>query len=370
MLRPYLAIVLIGAAIFTNGCSKEPQPAKSIRPVVAIQAGSETNLAGRSFPGRAKANQEVDLSFRVDGRLIELPNDIVGREYKKDEMIARIDPRDYEVKVRELEGKLDRAQSQVRRAQGEYERELNIFREDPGATSKTAVDRKRDSRDQAKGDVKSFEASLDAAKDDLGYTYLKAAFDGRVTARYIENFQDVRAKEKIVRLLDTSRVQVVVNIPETLISRLPEVTELHVIFDAFPAVKIPAEIYEVGTEASMTTRTFPVTLIMDQPEGVEILAGMAGRAYGRTSTLGLHSGEGVSVPVGAVFTPETDPNSYVWVVDGTSGIVSKRLVSTGELVAAGIMVTDGLEAGEWVLSAGVHSVQEGQEVRILRDSGE
>lgn len=371
MLRPVVSSVLVFAAMFMGGCSKEPEPKTIIRPVLAFQVGSEQDFNGRSFPGRAGAHQEVDLSFRVAGPLVELPNDIVGREYNKDDVMARIDPRDYEVKVRDMEGKLDSAISRVKRAQGEYERELAIFKEDPGATSKTAVDRKRDSRDQARADVKSFEASLDAAKDDLSYTYLKAPFDGRVTAKYAENFQSVRAKEKIVRLLDTSRVQIVIDIPETLISRLPDVEDIHVIFDAFPGVEIPAEIYEVGKEASLTTRTYPVTLIMDQPDGMEILAGMAGRAHGRSRGVKEQGeAEGFPVPVSAVFTPETDEQSYVWIVDEASGQVSKRLVTTAQLVTAGIVITDGIKAGEWVVTAGVHSLHEGQTVRIMKDGRE
>ena len=273
MIRMILTGMLV--AVLTVACSKAPEQKEVIRPVFAVQVGADTDKSGRSFPGRAQANQEVDLSFRVAGPLIELPNDIVGRAYQQGDVIARIDPRDYEVQLQDAEGRLEQGRSAEKRAQGEYQRELNIYKQDPGATSKTSVDRKRDLRDQAAGDVKSLEAAVQAAKDNLDYTYLKAPFDGAITSRYVDNFQDVRAKQHVVRLLDASRIQIVVDIPETLISRLPQVEEFWVIFDAFPGRKIPAELFEVGTEASLTTRTYPVTLIMDPPEDIEILAGMA-----------------------------------------------------------------------------------------------
>jgi len=368
MSRMYLlaAAVLLGFA----ACSKAPpQKSEVVRPVFAVQVASDADRSGRSFPGRARAHQEVDLSFRVSGPLIELPNDIVGRTFSKGDVIARIDPRDYDVKVQDAQGKLERSRSAVKRAQGEYERELNIFKQDPGATSKTLVDRKRDQRDQAAGEVKSLEAAVQAAKDNLEYTYLKAPFDGVVTAKYAENFQDVQAKEPVVRLLDASRIQMVVDVPETLISRLPEVGDLWVVFDAFPGREIPAEIYEVGTEASLTTRTYPVTLIMDPPDDIEILAGMAGRAYGK-----LHSVEGrdqpLVVPASAVFTPDDQKQSYVWVIDKASGAVTRRKVTAGKLVNNGIEIRDGLKAGEWVATAGVHSLKEGQKVRIIASPGE
>lgn len=364
-----ITLVALGVALGGAGCSKEPEQQDIIRPLFATEVTTDADRSGRSFPGRARAYQEVDLSFRVNGPLIELPNDIVGKPYKQGEVIARIDPRDYEVKVEDVEGKLERSRSAVKRAQGEYERELAIFKEDPGATSKTAVDRKRDQRDSAAGEVRSLEASLEAAQDNLKYTSLVAPFNGKITAKYVDNFQDVRAKQAVVRLLDASRIQIVVDIPETLISRLPQVEEFWVIFDAFPDRKITAELFEVGTEASMTTRTFPVTLIMDQPENINVLAGMAGRAYGRPRSAQTGSDELV-VPASAVFTPDDSTESKVWIVNRDTGIVSLRAVTTGGFTNNGITVTEGVEAGEWVATAGVHSLKDGQQVRILESGAE
>jgi RND family efflux transporter MFP subunit len=361
--------VALTVALAVSGCSKEPVPEEIIRPLYATEVTTDADRSGRSFPGRAQAHQEVDLSFRVNGPLIELPNDIVGKSYKQGEVIARIDPRDYEVKIEDVEGKLERSRSAVKRAQGEYERELAIFKEDPGATSKTAVDRKRDQRDSAAGEVRSLEASLEAAQDNLRYASLLAPFDGTITAKYVDNFQDVRAKQAVVRLLDASRIQIVVDIPETLISKLPQVDEFWVVFDAFPERKITAELYEVGTEASLTTRTYPVTLIMNQPEDIDILAGMAGRAYGRR---GAEQGGGdeLVVPASAVFTLDEGTESKVWVVSRETGTVTLRTVATGGFTNNGIVITSGVEAGEWVATAGVHSLKEGQRVRILESGGE
>ena len=179
--------------------------------------------------------------------MIVLANDIVGREYKAGEVIARIDPRDYKVTVAEGEAQLARARASAKRAASGYKRELNIFKIDPGATDETAVDRKSAQRDQTTADVKSLSASLDTARDHLGYTYLKAPFDGANVQQYVQNFEDVRAKAAIVRLLDTSRIDMVVNIPENLISYTSNITNIQVHFDAYKDHSITAEIKEVGT---------------------------------------------------------------------------------------------------------------------------
>ena len=81
---------------------------------------------------------------------------------------------------------------------------------------------------------------------------------------------------------------------------------------------------------------------------------------------------GVAVPVGAVFTPDTETQSHVWIIElteGDLGVLKRRTVKTGDLTHHGVMVTEGLGAGEWIVTAGVHSVHEGQTVRILKQNG-
>jgi RND family efflux transporter MFP subunit len=368
MIKPYwIAISLVtGAAMMLSACERgEPVTEEPLRPVRAIKVGEAGPLAGRSFPGRARAHNEADLSFRVSGPLIVLPNDIVGREYKEGEVISRIDPRDYEVNVADIEAQLARARASEKRAASEHQRELNMFREDPGATSKTALDRKSAQRDQTAADVKSLSASLDAAQDQLEYTYLKAPFDGKVVQHYVQNFEDVRAKQAIVRLLDTSRIEMVVNIPENMISNAPYITNIRVHFDAFKDREIPAEIKEIGAEASKTTRTYPVTLLMDQPEDIKILPGMAGRATADQETVEAGKLHGITVQVSAIFSPEDNGNSYVWIFDEQATTVSRREVITGELTDYGIQVHEGLKPGEWVVTAGVSYLTEGQNVKLL-----
>jgi RND family efflux transporter MFP subunit len=143
------------------------------------------------------------------------------------------------------------------------------------------------------------------------------------------------------------------------------VGDIQVRFDAFPDRQIPAEVWEIGTEASQTTRTYPVTLIMDQPEGIKILPGMAGQASGKRKRAGDAGGRAIEIPVSAVFSPDDTDVSYVWVIDENTKAVSQREVKTGSLTDFGILVNDGLKPGEWIATAGVHYLREGQQVRLL-----
>ena len=89
-----------------------------------------------------------------------------------------------------------------------------------------------------------------------------------MTATYVENFQNVLQKQPVLRLVSTAKIEMWVDVPEHLISLVDKVTEVTVRFDAFPDVELRAAIKEVGQEASFKTRTFPVKVVMDQPQNV------------------------------------------------------------------------------------------------------
>jgi len=144
---------------------------------------------------------------------------------------------------------------------------------------------------------------------------------------------------------------------------------LRVRFDSFPGREIEAQIKEIGKEASKTTRTYPVTLIMDQPEGNKILPGMAGKATRAVALPEMESQVDIVIPETAVFSPELK-KTYVWIIDGQTKKVNKREVKTGELLDTGIVIQDGLVTGEWIATAGVHYLKEGQQVSILSPSTE
>ncbi|NOQ77020.1 MAG: efflux RND transporter periplasmic adaptor subunit, partial [Methylococcaceae bacterium] len=213
-------------------------------------------------------------------------------------------------------------------------------------------------------------AERDKAVKALSDTELKAPFSGYISELYVENFQAVQAKQQVARLVDLSQIEMIIDIPESKISLVPYAEEIKVIFDAFPDNEITAAVKEIGTEASPTTRTYPVTLIMEQPKGIKILPGMSGKARGRASKDApnkMAQNKGIQVPVSAVYSPANDEKSYVWVINESSGLVRRQAVTLGKIVSTGLIITEGLKVGEWVATAGVHFIREGMKVRIMQD---
>ncbi len=365
-----ITIFLIFVSLLVACSKEEVVEEEPIRPVRAMQVSDVSQLGSRTFPGRAQPTQEVDLAFRVSGPLIDFPVKI-GDQVKVGDVVARIDPRDFQVSAEAVKGNLQEAQAAFRRAANDYQRELNILKQEPGATSKAAVDRKREERDRAAANIKSLQASLTSAQDQLEYTFLKAPFDGVVVSTFVENFEDVNARQAILRILDDSRIEMIVNIPENLISYAQYVKKVFVSFDAFPENELEATIKEIGTEASSTTRTYPVTLIMDQPREFKILPGMAGKTLRAEMTspdiLKEVGQEGIEIPISATFTSSEADQTYVWIIDEAKNSVSKRAIVTGALTDSGIRVTEGLSPGEWIAIAGVNYLSEGQKITILEE---
>ncbi len=363
-----LALSLVAALLLT-GCIPEPEskpPPPALVPAIRIaDASALTELA---MPGRARAGQEVNLSFRVTGPLVELPVS-VGDEVAAGDVVARIDPQDYVNALGTVRGQLEQAQAAATRAEADFRRLQNVYDEDPGATSQSALDLVRAVRDASRATVRSMTSAVNIARDKVNYTSLQAPFAGVVVETYVENFETVLPKQLVLRLLDPSSIEFVIAVPENLISYAPYVQEVTVSFDALPGVQIPATISEIGREASAATRTYPVTLTMNQPEDAEILPGMAGTAR-ITSLLPKEAREtGLEIPATAVFAHDDPTKSYVWVIEPESNTLVRREVQTGRLTSQGVLIRSGISAGDWIVVKGVHSVTEGETVRILDVSG-
>jgi multidrug efflux pump subunit AcrA (membrane-fusion protein) len=418
-MHPRIIVVYATALVGTVclGCGKTSAVSETIRPVRAVKVGDLKAIQGREFPGRAKARDEVDLSFRVAGPLIALAVD-VGSKVKKGDVIARIDPKDFQTALESAMGNLSRAQANLlamqrgarpeeieqlkaavaeaeanyRQALAEHDRNAGLIRKAVISQSEFDVSLARRDRTAAqlkrareeliigqkgarpedveakRAEIKSLEAAVANAKNQLEDSVLKAPFSGNVASRYVDNFQTVQAKQPIIKLLDDSTIEVTVQVPENLISLVPRVKEAVCRFDAFAGREFIGKVTKSGSEASQTTRTYPVTVEVSQPEDVRILPGMAATVRAKSDSSSGGS-EDLIVPSSAVFSGESGPQSYVWVIREGDNKVTRRAVKTGKTTSAGLVVNEGLKAGEWVVTAGVNTLREDQVVKILESGG-
>ncbi|MFC3909121.1 efflux RND transporter periplasmic adaptor subunit [Legionella dresdenensis] len=345
---PCLILILVAASCSQDQKNQASTPA---RPVKAIQVGNTDAFSGRAFPGRARAFQQVNLSFNVSGSLIELPVKI-GDIVKQDSLIAKLDQK-------EFEAKLQSAQAEFTRDEQNFQRAESLLGK--GHISKADYD-------LLKAKLAMSKANKELAEKALKDSVLKAPFDGKISNLYVENYQTIAKQQNIARLLDTSQIEMVLQIPEGGISYISYAKDIVVHFDAFPKHAISAQIKEISHEASPDTRTYPVTLIMKQPADIEILPGMAGKATGQIEQTKKSQNQ-FTIPVSAVLTTDSEQKTFVWLIDSKTKEVHRRQIQIGELTPTGITVISGLHKGEWVVTAGIHSLVEGEKVTFLTGQG-
>jgi RND family efflux transporter MFP subunit len=316
-------------------------------------------LLMRSFPGEVKASDEANLAFRVNGKLVEFPANR-GIQVNQGDLLAQLDPSDYQAEVNQTQAQYDLAVAQFDRAAELVGRKL---------VSQSEYDQRLALKKVRKSD-------LTRATNNLDYTQLFAPFDGVVARRLAENFENVTAGQVVLILQTGKMVDVIVDIPESIVARVERITAdrvtkpVQVRFGSSSDRTYTAHYKEHETNADPATLTFKVTFSLPAPDDLNILPGMSATVIADLS--GLFSGETAVtlVPIEAVFSAEDEPldaeRRQVWVVDPESMRTSRRDVKVGPLTGQTIAILEGLDAGELIISAGVNAVQEGMWVRPMK----
>jgi RND family efflux transporter MFP subunit len=347
-----LAVVLAVStwvALSSCGSEKVQEAAPVVRPVKTVVVGGLTG-GEVTYPGTVQAAQRMEMSFRVDGPLIEL-SVREGEQVAKGQVLARIDPRDYQIAVDKARAEFTRAEAELKRYQTLYERD---------AVPLADLELRQSQRDVAR-------AQLDDAELNRDYTYLRAPFAGQIGERYVENFEEVQAKQAVLSLHDVSGLEVVLDVPEAYRAQFnpdhPQVT-LTVSFPVAEGREFEATLKEFSASADARTQTYKATLTLPRPEGVSIQPGMTAEVHARVSGERAATAAEFVVPSIALFAGDAG-EQIVWVVDPADNTVHRREVQAGEVTGEGsIRITSGLSAGERIVVTGVNQLREGQEVRV------
>jgi len=355
---PVTSVLVKGAVVTSlfclllSGCGKEEAapPPETARPVKTIVLAGGGTAERRQYPGRVRAASRADLSFEVAGKLAELPVK-EGQVIEKGDLVARLDDRD-------LSADLKSARAENENAEANFQRGAKLVKD--GFISKTDFDKLRAQRDVTA-------AVLTRAEKAVEDTRLLAPFSGRVASRLVENFQDVQAKQPILKLQDVDQLEILIDVPENRAIRMKQSggqpPKLDAVFEAAPGREFPLEVKEFSTEANPDTQTFEAVLSMPQPEGLTILPGMTAMVWAQPPEGNAGIRGDIIIPASAIFADEAG-KTHVWVVDTQSNTVQKRAIETGDLSGAdGVRVVDGLEAGEMLAVSAVSRLREGMAIK-------
>lgn len=343
------------APLALAGCGEEEKASPPVvRPVLSVialsHAGSLLTLAGTIEP-RIK----TDLSFRVFGRVIAR-NVNVADLVKKGEPLAALDPTALELAVRSAAADVSNAQAQAANAFGTEDRQRALL--ETNVATKATYESAQQALAAAQSSLVRAQSNLAKAREQLGYARLTSDFDGVVTAVNAEVGQIVSAGQTVVTVARADVREAVIDVPDAVAGHVRTGTPFQVTLQLDPSVIVTGRVREVAPQADAATRTRRVRIALDQPPDVFRIG-----ATVTVSTL-ANSARSIALPKTAVL--EKDGKTFVWVVAPETRTVSQRAVELAPLDEGRVDVRTGVSEGERVVIAGVHSLAEGQEVRIDR----
>jgi membrane fusion protein, multidrug efflux system len=348
-----LTAALIAATVAGCDQAKPPNPVEA-RPVRTVTVEGRADGEIVSLTGQIRAKDQVSLAFRLDGRMIERPVN-VGDVLKAGQVVARLDPQNQQNELQSAQANLASAEALLTQARLTFSRQQELLKN--GWTPQAKFDEAQQGLLTAQARVDSAQAQLRIAQDQLGYTVLTADAPGAVTSVGAESGEVVRAGQMVVQLARQGGRDAVFDVPEQLIRTGPRDPLVEIALTEDPKVKATGRVREVAPQADAATRTFQVKVgIVDPPEAMRLGSTVTGR-------IKLSAPPGVEVPASAL--TEANGRPAVWIVDPQSKTVSLRSIEVLRYEPSSVVTSQGLEAGDIVVTAGAQTLRPGQKVRLL-----
>jgi len=353
---PFMAV--LSAILALAACSKAPVPTEDVRPVRTMTVSPRSTSAAVDFAGDVRPRVETRAGFQVAGRMTQRLVD-VGQTVRQGQPLATIDPQDYRLAAEASEAALTSAQVDRDQQRADYKRFEDL--QAKGFISQAELDRRKASLDAAEARYAQALANARVTGNQAGYATLRAPHDAVVTAIDAEVGQVVAAGQSVVRLAQAGEKEVLIGIPEQQLAALRGVNEITVRLWSGGA-PIKGKLRELSPVADPATRTFPARIsLLDPPSAV---------ALGMTATVSFAiplPRPVITVPLQALLVEAG--TTHAWRYDAATGTVRRTRVRVGNVAGNEVVVTEGLQAGDVVVTAGAHQLKEGQKVRLLSDVG-
>jgi RND family efflux transporter MFP subunit len=348
-------IALLGMALLV-GCSEEEAPPAPVRPVLSVIA-SQKAVEAMGFAGTVEPRYSRDLGFRVLGRLVARDVEI-GQSVKAGDTLALLDPSELQLAVRALEAELAKSEAQLLNATATKERRQALV--EKNVASQAEYDTAEEARSAAAAQVARARAQLDKAREQLTYTRLISETDGIVTALEAEVGQTVTAGQTVVTVAETQVREAVVDVPDDIARTIRQGDYFEATLQVDPRARAQGRVREVAPQADAATRSRRVRItLQDAPPSFRV---------GTTVNAVPVETDRSSIVLPRTARLERDGKSFVWVVDEQALTVSLRPVEIAGEVGPVIRVSQGIEAGTRVVTAGVNSLTDGQKIKIAEES--
>lgn len=289
----------------------------------------------------SKPFRETVLSFRVSGPVTDF-NVISGQHFEKGEVIAKIDQRDFVIRKQQTQAQFEQAESEYNRIRLLYQKE-NIS---------------ASSYEKAHSDYIKAKTEYETATNQLNDTKLTAPFDGFVGNVFIENFQDVKATQAVISLIDISKLKIEAYVTGEVVTKMPKDNKINLCFDLFPDTVFQATIENIAKGTSSNNLSYLLTATLQNSN--QLPSGLSGKLI--LSDSEKTSKQTVSVPLSAIdHSPQT--GDFVYVLNDNCAELRKVII--GVILPNGNQeIKAGLTERETVITSRLRFLSNGMTVKV------
>jgi len=345
-----LALVLAGtlSGMGHAGDTPDSTDASAPRPVISHIVG-ETVESTRDYVGMVSARVEVDLGFPVSGT-IATRSAKLGDTVRQGDILAQMDPETLEAGAWVARASVVVATQQLASARDAMQRERTLV--ERGVESQSRLEDAERAHAAALARLAQARAALARAEDLLHSATLRAPFDGVITSVEVEAGASVSTGQAVVRLADTQKREVVIDLSEVELAALPRDAQFEARLLAVRNSSAVIRLQSIDPVADSRTRTRRVHLsIVDPPPSFRIGA--------LVRVLPPRSGSrAIVIPGSAILRDKDGP--HVWLVSHPDRKVHRVPVTLGQKLDNRVLVSSGISVGQEVIVKGIHSIKDGQ----------
>jgi RND family efflux transporter MFP subunit len=349
---------IAAASLLLTACSEPPAPAAVVKPVFVTTVKPANSAQVRSFTSVVRARVETELGFRTGGKVVERLVE-VGDSVKAGQVLARLDPADYQLAVKAAADQMQAASVDAQQAASDEARFRRLLAD--GSVGAADHERQKARADAAAARLDQAKRQLELARNREAYATLVAPYAGVVTTLRFERGQVVAEGQPVLSLARDGEREIVAELPEDWVGRARSLVATAAPWND-PASQVRLVLRELSPQASVQGRTYRARY-SDAPDS---RASMDALPLGSTMQLtlsGQQAGPAATVLPVSALVKGSGP-AGVWTVNaGGSGLVFTP-VQVVSIDDATVQVT-GLATGSKVVSVGAQKLDAGTAVRTI-----
>ena len=356
-------IALLALALIVAGCGGSGEaPAgegerRAATPVEVHALELVDAVVEVSATGTVAAREDVAVSAEASGRVVEVPVK-VGDRVSVGDALVRLDDELSELALRQADAQLLLAEAELDRAESAFERADELWK--AGDLSDADHEAAETAYKSARAGHMSALAARSQAGRQLRNASIESPIDGLVAFVYVEDGQLVGAGTPVAHVVNDGVVEIDLGLNESQMAGLSPGGKATVTARANPGAVFRGSIEYVGPKANEVTKTYPVRVVVPNPHG-RLRSGMVAEV-----TLAAKEFSDVIV-VERDWVVERFGEPAVFVVSGS--VAELRGVTLGRIIGSRVVVTDGLDPGDLVVSLGRDQLSDGDAV-VVRDAGD